>query len=1265
MKKIYNYTCLLLLALTLHINAGEVSFPFNAEEKKYISTETKEGWQKYFNGKLSDAEKLFNKALKKNPRSHFAYFGLESVYNSLGKYREAGLEINKALKYAENSPWLELYLEDGLSLLEFSKNPAGFTSILERLLKDKRISDSRKNLIRYTLAKAYLRSGNQKKGLQNLDSLDFVRDWQLLGPFSNREKAGFMKELAPEKRVTEIDLKKSYDGRTGQISWFKVKNLSEAGYLDIASLLYPEDENVAFAKTDITAEKDGPYDLTFGTAGAAAVWLNGKKLWQWNEYHNYYPFQRSFTVNLTKGSHSIIIKIAGERNSRCGLSLLFSPAEKAAPVSQTPDLSKDAGLNWGLVGQLKNDPENPFSLCSLGYMYLRRKLDDKLNLRTRPLFEKSAAMADNSPLFLEFAAMIQKDDNKAKELLAKAIKINPGEIAARELLAARTLDGGFRSSAEKFCREILKAENSAEAHELLGDIYQEKRWRPEAFLSYTRAYGSAPLRIRLYIKASKNAVSHKIRKDILDEGIKKTGSADLKRRLAELLLKENNAEKTRLENFALQNIALNPFSLTDRLLLADCYLKFNEKEKACKVLAEAVSCLPFNPALLEKAGRTELLCGRKDNCIKYWKRSLAVSPENPLLRKNLEEIEPAGKNFYDDYAVDIKEIIEIKAEPDDYPKYNTAVLLDQGISRVNQNGTRDMYIHFARKALRSRGAQELNSYTIGYNPKRERIKVLAAKVYQPDGSVISAKGIRDISSKGGGGQGTIYDKHHGMKISFPQVKAGSIVEVKYTNESTGKNVYGDQFEEVFFFGGNNPTARFEYIVLSPKELAVKLATFGKEKAGVTQNTQEKGGTVIHRFTAENIPGFEIEPQMPPYEEVAPAVRVSTFKSWNDVGAWYWDLSKDSFELPKDIIEDTLELVKGINDRDKKIAAVYYKVIDKVRYVGIELGRNGYVPHQAERTYRTNYGDCKDTAVLMAAMLKTAGVDAKVALVRTWERGKEPTGLPGARRFNHAICYIPPKGGKEYWLDGTTDYNHVTELPTMDQGGAALITGPDGGKFVTIAEEPAEENSDAIFCTMNISKDGSAEVTAKMSYKGAYAASYRRIFESPDRFKVMLENFIKRRFPGAKFISFKTSSPDLKVKETYFEFKMQVPDMAVKVNGEYKVKPVVLPQGLSRMAMQSKRKHDLMLNLKRSHIVKTIIKLPEGSAVKSVPQNKNSAHTFASHTRDVKSENGTVSYKAETKLKVRRIKLADYNSFKEFCNKTDSSEEEWVIFEMKP
>ena len=103
-----------------------------------------------------------------------------------------------------------------------------------------------------------------------------------------------------------------------------------------------------------------------------------------------------------------------------------------------------------------------------------------------------------------------------------------------------------------------------------------------------------------------------------------------------------------------------------------------------------------------------------------------------------------------------------------------------------------------------------------------------------------------------------------------------------------------------------------------------------------------------------------------------------------------------------------QVLKGVDRKDELavVRAIYNFVVTNTRYVALEFGIHGYKPYRVDRVLARRFGDCKDKASLIHAMLKVAGVDSRLVLLRMRHLGaigEEPASLAA---FNHAIVYVP-------------------------------------------------------------------------------------------------------------------------------------------------------------------------------------------------------------------------------------------------------------------
>ena len=153
-----------------------------------------------------------------------------------------------------------------------------------------------------------------------------------------------------------------------------------------------------------------------------------------------------------------------------------------------------------------------------------------------------------------------------------------------------------------------------------------------------------------------------------------------------------------------------------------------------------------------------------------------------------------------------------------------------------------------------------------------------------------------------------------------------------------------------------------------------------------------------------------------------------------------------------------------------MAALAKFVQQDIRYVAIELGIGGIQPHSASEIFQHRYGDCKDKATLMAAMLKELGIDSYYVIINS-ERGSVTADTPAQiRAFDHAVIAIKlPEGvndsslvaivqhsklGKLLFFDPTDDLTPFGHLRGALQQNYGLLVTPDGGELYDLPKLPA-------------------------------------------------------------------------------------------------------------------------------------------------------------------------------------------------------------------
>jgi hypothetical protein len=204
----------------------------------------------------------------------------------------------------------------------------------------------------------------------------------------------------------------------------------------------------------------------------------------------------------------------------------------------------------------------------------------------------------------------------------------------------------------------------------------------------------------------------------------------------------------------------------------------------------------------------------------------------------------------------------------------------------------------------------------------------------------------------------------------------------------------------------------------------------------------------------------------------PAVR-NGFANWEGMGNWYSGLVSGRTDASSQIKEEVSALTSGKTTVLQKMQALADFVQHGVRYVAIELGIGGWQPHPASDVFLHRYGDCKDKATLLHAMLHEIGMESYYVAINT-ERGRITPGTPAHFGFNHVIVAIKlpdglaesslvavlqhPKLGKILFFDPTDDLTPFGQIRGALQANYGLLVTASGGVLLALPEQASNLNS---------------------------------------------------------------------------------------------------------------------------------------------------------------------------------------------------------------
>jgi hypothetical protein len=281
-----------------------------------------------------------------------------------------------------------------------------------------------------------------------------------------------------------------------------------------------------------------------------------------------------------------------------------------------------------------------------------------------------------------------------------------------------------------------------------------------------------------------------------------------------------------------------------------------------------------------------------------------------------------------------------------------------------------------------------------------------------------------------------------------------------------------------------------------------------EQAGNT------AGTGQTHWELHDLKAITVEDRMPPWRGIAGRMVVSLqppngqpqgFHSWREMGLWYQGLARGRTDASPQIKQKVAQLIQAsptLFDKMQRLAAF---VQDDVRYVAIELGIGGLQPHTAADVFTHRYGDCKDKATLLKAMLAEIGVDSDYFIINT-ERGAITRNTLPNLGFNHAILaiHLPAgiedpallavstevKSAKLLFFDPTDTLTPFGSLRGVLQASYGVLMSPEGGVLTNTPQLPNRLNAIERTAKMTLDETGALRGDIHEVWKGDMGSEQR-------------------------------------------------------------------------------------------------------------------------------------------------------------------------------
>ncbi|MFK8005718.1 MAG: DUF3857 domain-containing protein [Saprospiraceae bacterium] len=515
----------------------------------------------------------------------------------------------------------------------------------------------------------------------------------------------------------------------------------------------------------------------------------------------------------------------------------------------------------------------------------------------------------------------------------------------------------------------------------------------------------------------------------------------------------------------------------------------------------------------------------------------------------------------------------------------------------------------------------------------------------------------------------IHDNLDVKKITMPNVKKGSIIELRY-------NVASDYYSSMnpWYFQGSVPTRYSEYNIEVPE-----FFTFNKNMAGYfsphikkRKETSMEGFRVFTEgWAMTDLPAFEEEDYMRSYKNYIsklnfelksiqiPFRGVEYFtQSWEKIRG---DLMKNKYfggalkRVRSSKMTDIVEQYESGSDQERMIG-IYEHIKKSMKWNG---RKNKFSRTGIAKILKEESGNSGDINLALIATLRKAGFKVDPVVLSTRDNGMLPLTHPSIDNLNYVIAAVQLEG-KTIYLDATDDYYPAGILPLRCFNGNAVVLKKEQA-VLTKNLKPLAQYKSVTQNKLTMTPDGTLEGIMKKTKSGYQAINFRKAYDRADNEEAFVES-LQNKQEGLTIKSYTVENVIDSYKPIKEEYVVSLDDK-IEMAGDLIYLNPMLNSAYSENPFKMKKRQfpvDYAIPIEETYMFQ--FDVPEGYIVESMPESSTiglpEKATFFSYSAKVIG--GKITVISRIKITKTIFMESEYEALKEFYNLIIKKHSEQIV-----
>ena len=565
-------------------------------------------------------------------------------------------------------------------------------------------------------------------------------------------------------------------------------------------------------------------------------------------------------------------------------------------------------------------------------------------------------------------------------------------------------------------------------------------------------------------------------------------------------------------------------------------------------------------------------------------------------------------------------------------------------------------------------------YFVGYsNLRDESVKIVKAYTYNLSGNKIIKTKVTSESKF----ENKLNEFWETKIIAFPDVKVGSIIELRYVLKSQNLSVLPD-----FQFQYSIPVDYAEYISKIPEFYIYKAikqgyvdVEYNEKVEQASQTFDDKYGNLLSmnykqinsRYQTKNVPSLieenfsnNIENYYGKIDNELQIIRMPNEEpekiatTWEDVTNSIYKEKNFGEELFKtDYFAKQINNLL-LNQENNKMDLIFNYVKNNI----VWNGKYGYFPKTGvEEAFKNKTGNVAEINLMLVSMLNYAGLNAFPILISTKDNGIAI--FPSRTKFNYVIAGVELNDKTIVLLDATNKNASPNIIPERAMNWFGRMIRKNGtSEMVNLY--PEKSSIENISVLAELKTDGTIKGKQRKLLTDYYAFEYRN--ENGNRNK---ENYIEELEKRENFSLVEEYKLDnlndltKPIIETYSFTSNSLVDI---IGSKIYFSPMLFHQITENPFKAENRLYPVDFNFPIKDSYTFSIKIPEGYVLESKPESLNIAmeDNKGSFKYTVSENMGTIQFACSLEINAPIIESDYYQHLKEFFNQIVLKQNEKIV-----